>query len=99
MLQNMVAAEELTLVKEKQKPTIVLKDVRITSSNLNCVLQSLLWHTKSINYLFLIIGRKPETTTRWVDTRTTASTHEPVGWGAWGGGYRRLSMATAPPSI
>ena len=84
----MVAAEELTLVKEKQKPTIVLKDVRITSSNLNCVLQSLLWHTKSINYVFLIIGPPPETTTR-----------EPHGWDAWDGGYRRLSMATAPPSI
>ena len=97
MLQNMVAAEELTLVKEKQKLMIVLQDVRIKSSNLNCVLQSLLWHIKSINDLFLIIG--PRATTRWVDTRTTASTHEPVGWGAWDGGYRRLSMATAPPSI
>ena len=39
MLQNVVAAEELTLVKEKQKPMIVLQDVRIKSSNLNCVLQ------------------------------------------------------------
>ena len=95
MLQNVVAAEESTLVKEKQKPQTVPLDVRITSSNLNCVLQSsLLWHTKSVNYLFLIIGPKVETTTRW--TRTTSSTYEPV-W--WGGGYRRLSMATAPPSI
>ena len=45
--------------------------------------RSLLWHTKSIDYLFLIIGAKPETTTGW----------------SWGGGYRRLNMATAPPSI
>ena len=96
MLQNVVAAEESTLVKEKQKPQTVPLDVRITSSNLNCVLHLHL-HTRSVNYLFLIIGPKVETTTRWA--RTTSSTYEPVGWGAWDGGYRRLSMATAPPSI